>query len=51
MAYDDVAWDDENPFPGTLYNKMDGQNYYDGCKIDYSGSDLHKENFFAILKG
>mgnify|MGYP001101805218 CR=1 FL=1 len=51
MAYDDVAWDEENPFPGTLYNKMGGPNYYDGCKIDYSGSDLHKENFFAILKG
>ena len=35
MAYNDVAWDSENPFPGTLYNKQAGQNYYKDCHIDY----------------
>ena len=28
MVYNDVAWDDENPFPGTLYNGNNGINYY-----------------------
>ena len=31
MAYNDVAWDSENPFPGTLYNKQDGKDYYKDC--------------------
>ncbi len=35
MAYNDVAWDDENPFPGTLFNGNNGINYYEGCVIDY----------------
>ena len=26
MAYDDVVWDDENPFPGQLFNKQDGSD-------------------------
>lgn len=51
MLYNDVAWDSENPYPGTLYNKQNGKNYYEGCKIDYHGDELTKENFFAILKG
>ena len=51
MLYNDVAWDSENPFPGTLYNKQDGQNYYEGCNIDYMGKDLNKHNFFSILTG
>jgi hypothetical protein len=42
MAYNDAAWDDENPFPGTLYNTNNGINYYEGCKIDYYSNDIHK---------
>ena len=51
MAFNDVAWDDENPFPGTLYNKKDGKDHYAGCEMDYTGKDLHNKNFEAILKG
>ena len=51
MAYNDVAWDDENPFPGTLYNGKDGVNYHDGCMIDYQQDDVNKENFLSILHG
>lgn len=51
MLYNDVAWDNENPFPGTLYNKQNGDNVYEGCKIDYHASELNKNNFFAIMKG
>jgi hypothetical protein len=42
MAYNDVAWDDEKPFPGTLYNGNNGINYYEGCVIDYYQNDIHK---------
>lgn len=51
MAYNDIAWDSENPFPGSLYNKQDGPDFYQGCKFDYQGADVRKENFEAILKG
>lgn len=51
MAYNDVAWDDENPFPGTLYNGKDGVNYHDGCMIDYQSDDVTKANFLAVLHG
>jgi legumain len=51
MAYDDVAYHKENPFPGTLYNGKDGINYYEGCKIDYTGKDVNKHNFMQVLKG
>src|SRR5688572_22247897 len=39
MSYDDVAADSENPFPGKLFNKPDGQDVYAGCKIDYRADD------------
>ena len=51
MAYDDVAMDDENPFPGTLYNKQNGPDVYEGCNIDFIGKDVNKQNFEAIMKG
>lgn len=51
MAFDDVVWDDENPVPGKLFNKQDGQDVYEGCKFDYSGKDVHAQNFIAIMKG
>ena len=51
MAYDDVAWDDENPVPGKLFNKQEGQDVYEGCKLDYSGKDVHAKNFMAIMMG
>jgi legumain len=49
--YNDVINATENPFPGTLYNKIEGADVYEGCKIDYSGPDVRKENFIAILEG
>lgn len=51
MAYDDVANDSENPFPGQLFNKPNGQDVYKGCNIDYKGNDVTPENFLSILKG
>ena len=49
MAYNDVAWDDWNPFPGKLFNGLDGTDWYEGCKMDYTGADVNVDNFLAIL--
>ena len=56
MAYDDIAGSGSNPFPGKLYNKpsasgVEGVDVYDGCNIDYSGSDVTPETFQAVLTG
>jgi legumain len=51
MAYDDVARDPQNPYPGQLFNKPDGPDVYKGCQIDYRGEDVNPKNFLAILKG
>lgn len=51
MAYNDVAWDDENPHQGKLFNQMHGKDVYAGCKIDYHAGEVNRDNFMAILKG
>lgn len=56
IAYDDVADDKENPFPGKLFNKPTeegdaGFDVYDGCNIDYKGNDATKETFYSVLTG
>eukprot|EP00927_Polykrikos_kofoidii_P052444 TRINITY_DN4628_c0_g1_i2.p1 TRINITY_DN4628_c0_g1~~TRINITY_DN4628_c0_g1_i2.p1 ORF type:complete len:454 (+),score=72.48 TRINITY_DN4628_c0_g1_i2:47-1408(+) len=55
MAYDDIAYDAENPFPGKLFNKPDpnglGVDVYGGCNIDYKGPSVTPENFLGVLSG
>jgi len=56
LSYDDVANSSSNPFPGKLFNKptakgTPGVDVYEGCNIDYSGSDVTAENVIAVLKG
>jgi legumain len=51
MAYDDVANNSQNPFPGKLFNKPDGEDVYAGCNIDYTGREVTKNNFIAVLEG
>lgn len=51
MAYDDIANNPENPFPGKIFNKPDGQDVYAGCNIDYKGNSVTPENFLNVLKG
>ena len=44
FAYDDIASDPKNPFPGKIFNKPtygeEGVDVYDGVKIDYSRGDV-----------
>jgi len=56
MAYDDIASDPLNPFPGKLFNKPShsgdkGVDVYAGCQIDYKGKDVTPENFLKVLTG
>jgi legumain len=51
LAYDDIANNRENPFPGKMYNKPDGPDVYAGCKISYKGKDVTKANFIKVLTG
>jgi len=56
MAYDDIANNARNPFPGKIFNKPTeageaGVDVYAGCKIDYKGKDVTPANFMAVLDG
>jgi len=56
MAYDDIAYDSQNPFYGQVYNKptrlfKPGKDVYAGVKIDYKGDDVNSTNFLAVLQG
>jgi legumain len=54
FAYDDIATDPQNPFPGKVFNKPtdgEGEDVYAGITIDYKGKDVTPDNFLAVLKG
>jgi legumain len=51
LAYDDIANDPENPFPGQVFNQPNGKDVYAGCVIDYKGADVNAKNFLAVLTG
>ena len=51
MAYDDIANNNRNPFPGQIFNHPDGKNVYANIAIDYYGKDVTPENFIAVLTG
>jgi legumain len=51
LAFDDIANDPENPFKGKIFNKPQGKDVYEGCKIDYNSSSVTPDNFLAILTG
>ena len=53
FAYDDIANNSRNPFPGQMFNKPSyndvGVNVYAGVKIDYKGSDVTPTMFLNVL--
>ncbi len=55
LAYDDIANNSRNPFPGKIFNKPDpngkGVDVYEGCNIDYKGADVTPATFLDILNG
>ncbi|XP_076455271.1 legumain-like [Babylonia areolata] len=51
MMYDDIAYSEENPFPGNIINQPNGRNVYPGVVIDYKKKDVTPEVFLAVLSG
>merc|ERR1711981_1391488 len=56
LAYDDIAHNSRNPFPGKIFNKptaagVPGKDVYAGCKISYKRQDVTSENFLKVLSG
>merc|ERR1719326_955621 len=55
MSFNDVATDPANPFQGKLFNRPDpngkGVDVNNGCKIDYAGLNVTRENFLSVLTG
>ena len=51
FAYDDIAYNKRNPFPGQIFNRPDGPNVYEGVIIDYDDSNVNPEIYLSVLKG
>ncbi|KAK7260709.1 hypothetical protein RIF29_26979 [Crotalaria pallida] len=51
FMYDDIAFNSENPRPGTIINKPNGPDVYKGVPKDYTGDDANVENFYAVISG
>ncbi|KAL2320214.1 hypothetical protein Fmac_029183 [Flemingia macrophylla] len=51
FMYDDIAFNHRNPRPGTIINKPNGPNVYQGVPKDYIGDRSNARNFYAVLSG
>ncbi|CAM6028602.1 unnamed protein product [Sphagnum balticum] len=51
FMYDDIAYDSENPYPGTIINNPLGSDVYHGVPKDYTGRNVTVNNFFAAILG
>lgn len=51
FAYDDIAHNLRNPFPGKIFNKPDGDDVYDGCVIDYKKHEVTPKHYLDVIKG
>ena len=51
MMYNDIAYNEENPYPGEIYNSPYSSNVYKNIKIDYQGNNVTAVNFLNVLKG
>lgn len=51
FAFNDLAQNSRNPFPGQVFNSPDGPDVYKDLKIDYHSHDVTTSNFIACLTG
>ncbi|CEF69923.1 Legumain [Strongyloides ratti] len=52
FAYDDIANNPMNPFPGKIFNHPSlKEDVYAGLEIDYKGDDVNENNFLCALSG
>ncbi|PIO76231.1 peptidase C13 family protein [Teladorsagia circumcincta] len=49
MMYDDIAKNQQNPYPGKMFNKPHGDDVYKGLKIDYKvGAQFDLKGLFQL---
>ncbi|TGZ58942.1 hypothetical protein CRM22_009354 [Opisthorchis felineus] len=51
FAYDDIAYNRNNPFPGKVFNDYEHRDVYKGVVIDYRREEVTPKNFLAVLRG
>ncbi|XP_010545489.1 PREDICTED: vacuolar-processing enzyme delta-isozyme [Tarenaya hassleriana] len=51
FMYDDIAYAPENPRPGVVINKPDGNDVYHGVPKDYTGDAVNTNNLFNVILG
>ena len=51
FIYNDIALNADNPFPGKIFNKPNGQDIYSNCGIDYMQAELTPTNFINVITG
>uniref|UniRef100_A0A7E4WA78 legumain n=1 Tax=Panagrellus redivivus TaxID=6233 RepID=A0A7E4WA78_PANRE len=51
IMYDDIANNENNPYPGKIFNRPNGTDVYAGVKIDYRGNEIDNESVLNVLKG
>ncbi|GAV60004.1 Peptidase_C13 domain-containing protein [Cephalotus follicularis] len=51
FMYDDIAYNINNPRPGIIINKPDGNDVYQGVPKDYTGKHCNTKNLYAVLLG
>jgi len=51
MMYNDIAYNRENPTPGTIINALHAGDVYEGVMIDYMGDDVNPKTFLDVLAG
>lgn len=51
VAEDDIAFHANNPYPGQLRISEDGENVYQGVRVDYRTSEIGLNGLFDLLAG
>lgn len=56
MQYDDLATNDQNPYPGQIFNQPstlgnNGTNVYNKVPKDYTGENVTAATFFGVITG
>ncbi|XP_064464816.1 legumain-like [Ornithodoros turicata] len=51
MMYDDIAYNENNNYPGIIINAPNGPNVYLRVPKDYTGDDVTPQNFLHVLQG
>jgi len=51
MMNDDIAFNEQNPYPGNIINVPHGRNVYPDVPKDYTGGEANKKRLRSVLLG